>query len=58
MRLTVEEAKHKLCQRKVDGLYCKADSCMAWRWATDDSGYCGEAGKLESHEYRHLPVSA
>ena len=25
--------------------YCMGDSCMAWKWRTEERGYCGLASK-------------
>ena len=31
----------------VEGCLCLATDCMAWRWYTMDSGYCGSFGSGE-----------
>jgi hypothetical protein len=42
--VTQEQAAEITCLKPELAKVCKGSKCMAWRWHTETTGYCGVAG--------------
>jgi hypothetical protein len=58
MKLSYSEARKKICPMAREDIYpgentiskhCISDHCMAWRFTSSLTGYCGMAGPLSKY---------